>query len=146
MAASASRSRPPAAVSLIARFRLARASGALAARVAASACARATNVPPRRLRREADAEQLAGVDRLGGQKQLLRRRDAEPAHIAMDAARIINDAEPCHRHQQLHPFDADAKIAGESEIGYPSVNAAVQRRYGRDAQCLQPINGALEGV
>jgi len=78
----------------MARFRAATANGALAARVAASA--------PMRLIRQSAATTSsrspirgisAGIDRLGGQKQLLCHRDAEPGHIASDVARIIDDAE-----------------------------------------------------
>src|SRR5215472_3444449 len=94
----------------------------------------------------ADAQHLGGIDRLGGQKQLLCRRDTKPVHIAADAARIINDAEPGRRHQEAHPLNADTKIAGERQIRCPAINAAVERGDGRHTQCLEPVDHALERI
>ena len=65
-------------------------------------------------------------------------------HVALDAPLVVVGAEAGGRHHHLRPFDPDPEVAGEGEIGSPSVHAAVQAADGRQGTPFEPVRDRLE--
>ncbi len=92
----------------------------------------------------ADPQHLRGADPLGGQEQLLGVVDAEPRHVALDAAVVIMQPEPRRRHEHLAAVDADTEITGQRQIGRAAIDAAVDPANRRYREVFKPVDDDLE--
>jgi hypothetical protein len=129
----------------MARFMPRIANGALPARnVASRSTSSSERFPGHHGGEVADPQHFRRGDLLRGQKQLFGVVDAEPRHIAGDAALVIVQAEPRRRHEHLGRIDADAEIAGQRQVGRAAIDAAIEPADRRHAEVLQAVDHRLE--
>src|SRR6266481_1657724 len=91
-----------------------------------------------------DSQHLRGADLLRREKQLLGVVNAEPRHIARDAALVIMQPEPRRRHEHFTGIDADAGIAGQRQIRGAAIHTTVNPADRRYCQVFKPVDDDLE--
>src|ERR1700676_5387684 len=92
----------------------------------------------------ADPQHLGCFDLLRGEEQFFGVVDAEPRHVASDSAFVIMQPEPRRWHEHLASVDANAKIAGERQIGRAPIDPAIEPADRGHSEILEPIGHRFE--